>query len=302
MNNINAKMIKVDEDALPFVETKLKGIDGKIYSALMLMDTGSNFNVLATEMKVLIGKDDWLEESLDGVVNVANEVSELSQAMFKFEMDNQKYQEQFAFVDGQHLMQIDDMMFVGVLGNRFMQKHRLAIDYTNMTVHTSNMTNEELNNGKYEFVIPIEYGLKHYNTPILHIKGKKHSAVAVVDTGCDEFTITQRAIDECGLSPYITGNTVEVTGSNGSVDGQECVLNFSLTDHKGNRIGKQSFEETVEIIPTIPDVLEDGECDEDGKLLPPVDGMIGSPFMAKQKWTIDFGEGAIFGQLNGSCI
>ena len=294
MNNINAKMIKVDEDVLPFVEIKFKGIDGKIYSALMLMDTGSNFNILATEMKVLIGKDDWLEESLDGVVNVANEVSELSQAKFKFEMDNQQFQEQFAFVDGQHLIQIDDMMFVGILGNRFMQKYRLAIDYANMTVHTSNVTAEELNNGKYEFVIPIQYGLKHYNTPILHIKGEKHSAVAVVDTGCDEFTITQRAIDECGISHQITGNTVEVTGSNGSVDGQECVLNFSLTDHKGNRIGKQSFEETVEIIPTIPNVLEDGECDEDGKLLPPVDGMIGSPFIAKQKWILDFGEVAIY--------
>ena len=293
MNSINTKFM-VEGDSLPFVEIKFKGMDGKIHSALMLMDTGSNFNILAAEMKVLICKNDWLEERLDGTVNVANEVSDLSQAMFKFEMDNQKFQEQFAFVDGQHLMQIDDMMFVGVLGNRFMQKHRLAIDYTNMTVHTSNMTNEELNNGKYEFVIPIEYGLKHYNTPILHIKGEKHSAVAVVDTGCDEFTITQRAIDECGLSPYITGNTVEVTGSNGSVDGQECVLNFSLTDHKGNRIGKQSFEETVEIIPTIPDVLEDGECDEEGKLLPPVDGMIGSPFIAKQKWILDFGEGAIY--------
>jgi len=293
---------KVDESALPFVEIKFKGMDGKIYSALMLMDTGSNFNILATEMKVLIGKDDWLEESLDGVVNVANEVSELSQAKFKFEMDNQQFQEQFAFVDGQHLMQIDDMMFVGILGSRFMQDNRLAIDYANMTVHTSNVTAEELNSGKYKFVIPIEYGLKYYNAPILHIKGKRHGAVVVVDTGCDEFTITQRAIDECGLNYRITGNTVEVTGSNGSVDGQECVLNFSLTDHKGNQIGKQSFEETVEIIPTIPDVLEDGECDEEGKLLPPVDGMIGSPFMAKQKWTIDFGEGAIFGQLNGSCI
>lgn len=292
----------VDESVLPFVEIKLKGIDGKIYSTLMLMDTGSNFNILATEMKVLIGKDDWLEESLDGVVNVANEVSELSQAKFKFEMDNQQFQEQFAFVDGQHLIQIDDMMFVGILGNRFMQKYRLAIDYANMTVHTSNVTAEELNSEKYKFVIPIEYGLKYYNAPILHIKGKRHGAVVVVDTGCDEFTITQRAIDECGLNYRITGNTVEVTGSNGSVDGQECVLNFSLTDHKGNQIGKQSFEETVEIIPTIPDVLEDGECDEEGKLLPPVDGMIGSPFMAKQKWTIDFGEGAIFGQLNGSCI
>ena len=66
-----------------------------------------------------------------------------------------------------------------------------------------------------------------------------------------------------------------------------------LTDHKGNKIGIQSFEETVEIIPTISDVLGDGECDEDGKLLSPVDGMIGSPFIVK-KWTIDFGEGAIY--------
>ena len=164
----------VEGDSLPFVEIKFKGMDGKIHSALMLMDTGSNFNILAAEMKVLISKSDWLDERLDGAVNVANEVSELSQAMFNFGMDGQLFQEQFAFVDGQHIMPIDDMMFVGVLGNRFMQKHRLAIDYTNMTVHTSNMTNEELNNGKYEFVIPIEYGLKHYNTPILHIKGKKH--------------------------------------------------------------------------------------------------------------------------------
>ena len=293
MNSINTKFM-VEGDSLPFVGIKFKGMDGKIHSALMLMDTGSNFNILAAEMKVLIGKNDWLDERLDGAVNVANEVSELTQAMFNFEMDGQPFQEQFAFVDGQHLMQINDMMFVGVLGNSFMQKYRLAIDYANMTVHTSNVTAEELNNGKYEFVIPIEYGLKHYNTPILHIKGKKHSAVAVVDTGCDDFTITQRAVDECGMDYHLTGNILNVAGPNGIVEGQECVLNFSLTDHKGNRIGKQSFEETVEIIPTIPNVLEDGECDKDGNLLPPVDGMIGSPFMAKQKWVIDFGVRAMY--------
>lgn len=41
---------------------------------------------------------------------------------------------------------------------------------------------------------------------------------------------------------------------------------------------------------TVPIVLlEDGEYYEDGNLLPPVDGMVGSPFMAKQKWVIDFG-------------
>jgi len=290
MNSINMKFM-VEGNPLPYIKIQFKDMDGKRYSAFMLMDTGSNINILAAEMAALIDEDDWLEETSDEIVDVHGEVSELPQAMFNYEMDGQSFREQFVV---ESLVQPDDVKIVGVLGNCFMQRHRLAIDYANMTVHTSNVTAEELNNGKYEFVIPIQYGLKHYNTPIFHIKGEKHSAVAVVDTGCDEFTITQRAIDECGISHQITGNTVEVTGSNGSVDGQECVLNFSLTDHKGNNIGKQSFEETVEIIPIIPNVLEDGECDEDGKLLPPVDGMIGSPFIAKQKWILDFGEGAIY--------
>ena len=30
--------------------------------------------------------------------------------------------------------------------------------------------------------------------------------------------------------------------------------------------------------------------------------ILATEMKAKQKWTIDFGKGAIFGQLNGSCI
>lgn len=66
-------------------------------------------------------------------------------------------------------VQPDNVKIVGFLGNCFMQKNRLAIDYANMAVHTSNVTTEKLNNDKYDFVIPIEYGLKHYSKPILHI-------------------------------------------------------------------------------------------------------------------------------------
>lgn len=39
---------------------------------------------------------------------------------------------------------INDLMFVGVLGNTFMQKHYLAIDYSSLIVHTSGMTFDKL--------------------------------------------------------------------------------------------------------------------------------------------------------------
>ena len=77
MNNINLKFYEVDESCLPFVEIRFKGMDSKMYSALMLMDSGSNINSLAEEMRVLIGNNDW-GANISEVVNVANETKEVS--------------------------------------------------------------------------------------------------------------------------------------------------------------------------------------------------------------------------------
>ena len=292
MNNINLKFYEVDEDWLPFVEIRFKGMDSKMYSALMLMDSGSNINSLAEEMRVLIGKSDWVAD-LSEVVNVANEAKDVSCAKLGFEMDGQQFQEDFSF-QGQHLMQIDDMMFVGVLGNTFMQKHHLAIDYSSLTIHTSDMTMDKLKNKKCSFFIPMEYGLLYYNIPILKIRGKERDAVVVVDSGCDNFTLSQDALDECGLSYKLTGNIHPVEGPNGSVEANECVLDFTLIDNRDNEVDKHVHQAKIDVLPNSITITEEGECDNEGTPLSPIDGMIGSPFMARQKWILDFGVKALY--------
>lgn len=292
MNNINLKFYEVDEDSLPFVEIRFKGTDSKMYSALMLMDSGSNINSLAEEMRVLIGNTDWVA-NISEVVNVANENKEVPCAKFGFEMDGQPFQEEFVF-NGLQLMQIDDMIFVGVLGNSFMQKYHLAIDYSNLTVHTSNMTLDQLKNANCSFIIPMDYGLKFYNVPILKIRGKERDAVVVVDSGCDNFTLSQNALDECGLSYKLTGNIHPVEGPNGSVEANECVLDFMLIYNWSNEIDKHVYQAKIDVLPNSIIITDEGECDDEGTPLSPIDGMIGSPFMARQKWIIDFGVKALF--------
>ena len=292
--NINIDFFKVDEDALPFVEITFMGMDSKMHTALMLMDSGSSVNTLMTEMRVLISESDWLPEESDEVVTVTNEATRVPCGKFQFELDGESFQEKFYFFENQHLMQIDDMMFVGVLGNRFMQKYRLAIDYSKMSIHTSTIKLETLRAGKCKFIIPLEYGLKNYNAPILNLNGSEYNPIVVADTGCDDLTISKKAIEDNNLSYQLTGRVLPIVGPNGSFEANECILDFSFTTHFDNDFNKQSYQETAEILPYSLNVTDEGECDEDGKLLSPIDGMIGSPFMARHKWVLDFGGKVIY--------
>lgn len=291
---IDVKMYKVDEDVFPFVKIKFKGKDSKLYSAVMLLDTGSTGNSFVTEMRMFMNDEDWLPEESDEVVTLTNEATKVSCGKFVFELDGKTFQEKFFFFENQHLMKIDDMMFVGVLGIRFMQEHHLAIDYANMTIHTSDTTLEELKNDKCDFIIPLDYGLKYYNAPILHIQGKENDAIMIVDTGCNSFSISQNAIERCGLTYKFTGNIYPADGFNGSVKVRECLLYFNIAEEPNHSINKTSHRVVAYVLPHSYNVTKDGECDEEGNPLVPIEGMIGSPFMAKQKWILDFGAKAIY--------
>ena len=294
-NKFNVSFYKVDEDdVMPFVEIKFKGKDGKTCSALMLMDSGSNVNALSTEMRSFIDENDWLPDESEKVVSLDNEEIEHPCAKFQFEMGGYIFNEKCLVFNNLHVMQIGDRMFIGIIGTRFMQKYHLAIDFRKMSVHTSDMTMEDLHKQGGDFIIPMEYGLKHYNGPILKIRGDKRDAIAFLDTGSDGLTVSQTAIEECGLTYKITSDVQSVLGGNGNVDAKECILNFRIADHLGNDIDNTYYKEEAIIVPHSFDVLEDGECDDEGKLLSPLEGMIGTPFIAKQKWILDFTAKAIY--------
>lgn len=294
-NKFNVSFYKTGEDEImPFVEIKFQGKDNKIYKALMLMDSGSCVNTLSAEMRSFIEDNDWLPEESDNVVSLDNKESNHPCAKFQYVMDGYMFQEKFLVFDDMHVMQVGDRMLIGILGTRFMQQYHLAIDYEQMSLHISDLTLQDLQKKQCDLIIPIEYGLRYYNGPILKIRGDKRDAIAYVDTGSDSVSISRAAIEECGLSYKITVDEHSVLGANGNVGAQVCELDFRIADHFGNDIGMISYNEEVYILPHSYNVTEVGECDDDGNLLHPIEGMIGSPFIAKQKWILDFCAKAIY--------
>ena len=87
------------------------------------------------------------------------------------------------------------------------------------------------------------------------------------------------------------------------IDGDNVNQEYPFTNNIDNLVlVKTSYYPKVIIVTprlylrfTNWDTVEEAQKNlEDGNLLPPVDGMIGSPFMAKQKWVIDFGVRAMY--------
>ena len=132
------------------------------------------------------------------------------------------------------------------------------------------------------------------NVPTLHIHGKEHDAIVFADTGCDNFSISKNAIEKCSLTHKFTKNVHSAYGPDGSIKVKECLLDFIIAEEAHDGGNKILHQVIADVLPHSLNVTEDGECDDEGDLLVPLEGMIGSPFMAKQKWILDFGVKAIY--------
>jgi len=51
---------------------------------------------------------------------------------------------------------------------------------------------------------------------------------------------------------------------------------------------------TVVVLPHTLLSTEEGQCDENGNELPPIVSLIGSPFMSRENWVLDFGARIIY--------
>lgn len=292
--NINLEFYEPDEDAIPFVKVIIKGKGSRMIPVLMLMDSGSSLNMLVTEVRELIDPQNWLPEESTEMVSITNETLKTPCANFCFEMNGKKFQEKFCFMENFNVMEYKGVPLVGVLGIQFMQKHHLCIDYINRSVCTSDLFSGNTRDNNVEYYIPVEYGIKYYNAPTIEIKGKNRNIIMVVDTGTDSITISREVIEDNMLPFKLTGNNYSIDGPNGSVDAEECMLELNIPVHSENGICELKILETMMIIPNSINTIEEGECDDDGNPLSTIDGLLSSPFMAKQGWILDFAQKVIY--------
>ena len=290
-NNFRVQMMRVIGDLAPFVRVEYVDQDANEHSALMVIDSCSCHNILIGTRADRQGLVLQKEEGTMTVGGAGNEMVTTSLAKFHFVLGGEQFHESFCIKEGdiQIPSKIDGMPIIGILGNLFMQKYRLAIDYSDYTLHMSNVTPANLPISECDFFFPMEIGLERYGLPILAVRQNGNDLVALADTGATGNMIAMQSITDNGFDCRYLGTSDTITGIGGETEVKDAMMKFCLLTLTESETDVVYHEDVFKVTPHYMITPEEGLCDKNGVQLPPVVGIIGSPFMAKEGWVLDFG-------------
>lgn len=297
-NNVRVKMFRVDGDHFPFVEVTYMDKDAQEHTGLMILDSGSNRSLLSCNIVDCLTPLCRKEKTTD-ITTSANTVVKLSHAEFSFVMGGKLFSEEFCVNnDKLPFEQIGDMPVIGLLGNVFMQRHGLVIDYRDFSIHTSTVEQDGLDIADCDYFFPMGKGLKEFGLPIVLLSHEEEAILTMVDTGATQNMIASTTINERGMECRYLNKKDIIRGIDGEIEVDDAMVSFNLasvTKDGGVEIPQ------VELFKVFPNYLiapKKDRCDEYGNQLPPVEAAIGSPFMAKEGWVLDFGTQIIYKQRN----
>ena len=290
-NDFRVQMMRVVGDLAPFVKVEYVDQDANEHAALMVVDSCSCHNILiGTRVErhgvVLQREDDTMD-----IGGAGNEMVTTSLAKFHFVLGGEQFHESFCIKDGdiQIPLEIDRMPIIGILGNLFMQQYRLAIDYSDYTLHSSSVSPDNLPISACDFFFPMEIGLERYGLPVLAVRQNGNDVVALADTGATDNMIASQSISENGFDCRFLDSTDIVAGIAGETQVKNAIMKFCLLTLTEDDTDVVYHEGNFKVTPHYMITPDEGQCDKNGVQLPPVVGIIGSPFMAKEGWVLDFG-------------
>lgn len=287
--DINVEMFW--REGIPFVKVDYVDKDAQEHTALMVLDSGSDTNLLSCEMASRIGERCKTEGTAQ-IRTITHEVIMAKKVRFSFTLEGTLFHETFNISQVAIPCQVEGFHVIGILGNVFMQKHRLVIDYSDFTFHTSNVSPTNLAISDCDFFFPMNVGLEIYSIPVLAIRHNGKDIVAVADSGATDNVIAKQTIKTHGMSCWYLNDSEIVMGINGSAEAERANVKFRLLTLQEKESSENIFHEDFKVVPYY--LLELDECDENGDPLPPVEAIIGSPFMAKQGWVLDFAQKVIY--------
>ena len=289
-------MIKVEGDMVPFVKVEYVDLDANEQTALMVIDSCSTSNIIIGKRAERNGVVLQKEEGTMNIGGAGNEMVTTSLAKFHFVLGGEQFHESFCINDSdiQIPMAINGTPIIGILGNVFMLKYRLAINYSDFTLHTSNISQADLPVSACDFYFPMEIGLKKYGLPLLAIIQDGNEIMTLADTGATNNMIASQSITENGIDCRYLDSTGMVAGITGKTEVKNAIIKFCLLTQTEDSTDVIDYEDIFKVTPHYFITPSEGQCDKDGVQLPPVVGIIGSPFMAKEGWVLDFGIKSIY--------
>lgn len=274
-------------DVAPFVQVDYMDKDAHEHTGIILLDSGSTANILSPEMANCIGQLCKLEAK-DTISSIAEEVMDVDKVKFSFAFGGFQFHETFCISRQKLPIPVKGMKVVGILGNQFLQKHQLVIDYSDHTLHTSMVSPHNLSSSDCSFFFPMEIGLKYYGLPVLPVKQNGRELVTLVDSGAIGNMITKKALVDNEFKCLYYNEKDTMMGITGEVDVEEAHVRFNMLSIDGDDVCEVSRHDRFSVLPCNIFTFEE-ECDENGEQMPPIEVLIGSPFMAKEGWILDFG-------------
>jgi hypothetical protein len=271
--------------------------DAQEHSGLMMFDSCSTVNVLSSEMANCIGILSKMNNESEEVITSTNIVVSLNRADFSFAFGGVQFHETFCINDYSLPHIKGELPLVGILGNKFMLKHRLVIDYSDFTIHNSNANPENLAISDCDLFVPMGYGLVYYGIPLLAMTQGEKQVFSMADTGASFNIIAKQTITDNGFECQYLGESDSISGLGGSeTEAEDAMVKYKIATMKDGdgSLGEISYNSQFKVISHYPYTPSQGSCDKNGNTLPPVEAIISSPFMAKEGWVLDFGADIVY--------
>lgn len=293
-NNIRVQMIRMSDNYVPFVKVDYLDKDAREHTGLMLVDSGSNDSILASELAdiCMLKKD---EDKVCRVYTISGDFFETTKVKFPFVLGNHQICEDFGLCDDFHKTVFSDMSIIGVIGLNLLCNHGLVIDYANGFLHTSDVNPSNLTVADCEYFFPLEIGLNCYGLPVVAIRQNNADLVMLADTGATNNAIAVQSLKENGFKHSYFDSKDVITGLNGGVEVDQATVDFNLlTLNENNDEAELPHNDLFKVMPRYIIQSDEVGVDEKGDKLPPIEGVISSSFMAKEGWVLDFGAKIIY--------
>jgi hypothetical protein len=288
--SVNVEMYRVVGDLNPFVKVGFVDKDAEEHTGLMMLDSGSNVNLLSCEADRYIGNMCRHDDAELEITDSVGETMIADYVHFSFAFGGEQFNENFGIDKDCHLGNVEDLPIIGLLGNKFMQQHGLVIDYSDFTVHTSDISRTGLCASECDFIFPMEVGLKNYGLPVLAIHHDETDAAVLADTGSSANVVSTQCISQCDLKCEYKDENETLNGLKGSSEARWANVSFNLPTLREDCAESIPFHDSFMVInhPVAEGYVYNDDVSQ------PIEGMIGSPFMAKQGWTLDFAQKVIY--------
>ena len=295
LNGISVKLFRVENDLAPFVMVSYVDKNDHEFEGLMLLDTGSMDNILFCEMANIIREKDKLHKSKTKILTTNGNVIEAENVKLHFNMGGKGFYESFCLTDSSFAGTVGKMPpIIGILGIKFMMNHKLALDFTSFSLHTSESSPASLTISDCSYFFPMQPGLTNCGLPVISMHIENREIIALPDTGASNNVISEKVFNwERNKWENINEKTM-IDGIAGSVESKIIDLKFELLTLTENSIEEKKYNDYFLVIPHYLNEPSGHEFIDCNKALTPIGALISSPFMAKEGWVIDFGAAIIY--------